>query len=322
MANYRKGDCAVPEKRIAHTLSLFDLMSQYPSEADGIRYFERIRWGKTPCCVRCGATDRITAQKKKLGDYWCGHCRQYFTARTNTPLERSKVNDFRKWIYASYLLMTSRKGISALQLSKEIGVSYPTAWYMLHRLRLACGSRLEALRGTVEVDEVYLGGKERNKHEHRKLRAGRGPVGKQVVLGMRERQGRLRALPVAGTDRETLWQAIHESVAPGATICTDDHQSYAGLGGLRYVHQSVRHSAQEYVDGGTHTNGIESVWAVLKRGYNGVYHSWSRKHCHRYVNEFAFRLNAGNCERDTQDRLDDLFRGMSDRTITYAELTR
>ena len=166
----------------AETLSLFDLMQMYPTEEDAIRYMGRIRWGDTPCCTRCGSTDKISPNKKRFGDYWCGYCRQYFTARTGTPLEHSRVRDPRKWIFASYMLMTARKGVSAMQLSKEIKVAYATAWYMLHRLRAACGSKMEALRGSVEADEVYLGGKEENKRERKKLHAGRGGVGKQPCL--------------------------------------------------------------------------------------------------------------------------------------------
>lgn len=303
-------------KRTAQTLSLFDLMQMYPTELDAIRYMERIRWGDTPCCTRCGGTDKITEQKKP-GEYWCGDCRNYFNCKTGTPLEHNRIRDQRKWIYASYLLMTARKGISAMQLHKELSISYKAAWYMLHRLRLACGSKLEALRGTVEVDEVYIGGRDENRHESKKLHR-RGKAERQAVLGMRERGGRTVAMPIEHADKETLHNAIHEHVRPGSTICTDENPSY---GGVAHRHRTVNHSAKEYVNGMAHTNGIESVWAVLKRGFNGVYHNWSKKHCRQYVNEFAFRLNEGNCERDTQDRLDDLFRAMAGKTITYGELT-
>lgn len=163
----------------------------------------------------------------------------------------------------------------------------------------------------------YLGGKEDNKHEHKKLKAGRGSVGKQAVLGMRARGGKTVAMPVPNTEKETIQSAVHKHVRPGLTICTDDNPSYNGVA---HRHRTVNHSAKEFVNGMAHTNGIESVWAVLERRFNGVYHNWSRKHCRQYVNEFTFRLNEGNCERDTQDRLDDLFKAMVGKTITRKEL--
>lgn len=305
-------------KQKARTLSIYQVMNQYPDEESVIKYFQGLRWGSDVTCVKCGCCSKITAQKK-FGDYWCGECRSYFNVFTNTPMERSKV-DARKWLYASYTLLTSRKGVSSLQLSKEIGVQQKTAWYMLHRLRLACGDAMEALSGVVEVDETYLGGLEKNKHNHKKIKAGRGTVGKQAIIGAKERNGRVHAQVIDTTDGETLKEYVMDNVEMGSTVYTDEHKGYGGLD-RSYKHGTVKHSAKEYVNGMAHTNGIESVWAVLKRGYNGVYHNWSKKHCQQYVNEFTFRLNEGNVSIDTQDRLDSLFRKMSGKLLTYKELT-
>jgi transposase-like protein len=221
-----------------------------------------------------------------------------------------------------YLLVTARKGISSLQLSKQIGITQKSAWFVLGRLREACDAALIPLplSGVVEVDETFFGGLEANKHASKKLKKGRGAVGKVAVLGMRERGGRTVAMPVGDVNIATLHKAIHKHIEAGSTIHSDEHAAYQGLGGLFFKRETVNHGAGEYVRNGVHTNSIESVWAVMKRGIHGVYHKASEKHLGRYVNEFTFRLNEGNVKRHTFERLNDLIAAAARRRITYKEL--
>jgi len=301
------------------TISTFKLFEMIPDQETARVYLEGRLWPNGPTCPDC-KSDRISTRTRP-GFYHCNACNFDFTVRTGTIFERSKV-PLHKWVYAMYLLVTARKGISSMQLAKEIGVTQKTAWFILGRLREACGGPdgPDKLRGVVEIDECFIGGKERNKHESKKLRAGRGPVGKVAVLGMRERGGRTRAKVTEIRTLDAIHGEIHGAVEVGTQLYTDDHMVFQGLDGLFYRHESVNHSAGEYARGPASTNSIESVWAVLKRGLHGVYHHASPKHLFRYVDEFTFRLNEGNVERHTLERLDSFVDGVSGKRLTYARL--
>ena len=299
------------------TISLLELFQRFPDRDTARAYMEQQRWPDGVWCPHCRERERIGTRKG--GYYRCNACMEVFTVRTKTVMERSHI-PLHKWIYAKYLLVTARKGISSMQLSKEVGISQKSAWFMLQRLREACRDTGGPLSGIVEIDETYVGGRERNRHASKKLKAGRGPVGKQAVLGMRERGGNVVVATIETTDKEQVGRAINWHANAGSILHTDEHKSYAGLREQLYWHETANHSAEEWVRGDVHTNGIESVWAVLKRGLKGVYHHASRKHLGRYVDEFAFRLNQGACERHTMERIEAMFTGGIGKRLTYKAL--
>jgi transposase-like protein len=302
------------------TISTFELFAMFPDAETARVYLEGRRWPNGPICPTCGLGERITPRKG--GYYRCNQCQEDFTVRTGTVFERSHI-PLHKWVYAMYLLVTARKGISSMQLAKEIGITQKSAWFMLHRLREACGGDLKKLQGIVEIDEAYVGGIEANKHEHKKLKAGRGTVGKTPVLGLRERRkgGRTKAMPLKEVDAQTVQDTIVQNVEIGSALHTDEAAVYRDLGGLFFTQDSVNHSAGEYSRDGVTTNSIESVFAVMKRGLIGVYHHASPKHLRRYVDEFAFRLNEGNCARHTLERLNSFVDSITGKRLTYKELT-
>ena len=298
------------------TISTFQLFEMFPDQESARLYLEGRRWPNGVDCPHCGSQKITARQGVRVGYYRCRDCKEEFTVRTGTIFERSHVK-LHKWIYAMYLVVTARKGISSMQLAKELGVTQKTAWFILGRLREACGDDFDKLRGIVEIDEVYIGGKEANKHADKKLKAGRGPVGKTAVMGARERGGKTVAKPVASADGETARTFARETVKPGATIYTDESRIYNRL---PFDHDAVNHSSGEYVRGEVHSNGIEAAWAVLKRSIHGTWHHVSPKHLHRYANECTFRLNEGNCERHTLDRLGSFVSKAFNHRITYREL--
>ena len=203
------------EKKVSRsTISTFKLFELFPDEASARVYLESRLWPNGVTCPECKATERITVRKD--GYYRCNACKLDFTVRTGTIFERSHV-PLHKWLYAMYLLVTARKGISSMQLAKEIGITQKSAWFVLHRLREACGKDLAKLRGSVEIDETFVGGLESNKHEADKLKEGRGSVGKTPVLGMRERGGRTKAMTLKTVSIDEIQNAIHRNIEVGST---------------------------------------------------------------------------------------------------------
>jgi len=298
------------------TTSLYEFFKQFPNEEAARLYFEAKRWKGTVSCGHCGSLDVAECKGHKPMPYRCRDCRQHFSVRTGTVLAESRL-PLQKWLMAIYMMTTARKGIPSTQMARELGITQKSAWFLAQRIRETWMTSFNGDMGDiVEIDETYIGGKEKNKHTNKKLRAGRGAVGKQAVLGILERDGRVVAMPINSTDRETLHGIINANVQKGATVYTDEHRSYLNMAG--YNHHAVCHSVGEYVRDQAHTNGVESFWALLKRGYNGIYHHMSPKHLHRYINEFSFRHNTA--EAGTMAFIDMTIEKMLNRRLTYKEL--
>ena len=310
---------SINKKRIANTISLAQLFKLFPDDDACFAWVEKIRWKGQPVCAHCKGTNVSAPPPSKPHHYWCKPCRKHFTATTNTIMHSRKTS-LQNWVIAIYSVLTARKSVSAMQLSKELGVDYKTSWYMLHRIREALSSGDLVLEKVVEMDTTYVGGKEGNKHESKKRHAGRGTVGKTPVMGMKQRGGMTKAEVVDGEDSQSIVGFAAMNINLGATLYTDEAKAYKVFGDVLPKHETVAHGAGEYVRGPVHTNSIESVWAVFKRSITGTWHHVSRKHLQRYVDEATFRLNQGNCEVDTIDRMEAIIRRIGGRRIAYRDL--
>lgn len=298
-------------------MTILEVCSKYSADDRCRELLARLRWESGPACPRCKATD-IKPLSDKI--FWCAGCEYQFSVTAGTIFHDSHL-PLLKWFAAVYLLCESKKGMSALQMKRMLGVSYKTAWYLCHRIRHSMQQLgHDLLTGTVEMDETYIGGVQRGK--------GRGPHAseKEIVIGIRQRGGDLRLFHSQDAKSGTLAKFIRENISTTVSvIITDDASAYPPAvnadplyGDYRGKHRTVKHSAGVYVDGDIHTNTVESAFSLLKRGIMGTWHRISVKHLAAYLDEMAFRFN----RRNTTDLFEDTLRHMV-RTdpLTFARLT-
>ena len=305
-----------PGKSYRKGISLVKAVWEFGDEVKAEAWLVAQRWPDGIRCPYCDS-DAISPRKSSrlTPQYRCKGCRKDFTVKIGTVMQDSKL-PLSKWAMAFYLCTTSLKGVSSMKLHRDLEMTQKTAWFLEHRIRETWNEETTQMAGPVEADETYFGGKEGNKHAHKKLRAGRGAVGKTAVAGIRDRNtGRVATQVVASTGAPTLQGFVRRHTVAGAQVYTDEAAAYQGI---NRPHEVVRHSVGEYVRDMAHTNGIESHWSMLKRGYDGVYHHFSAKHLSRYVVEFAGRHNARPLH--TEDQMARMAQAAVGKRLTYQTL--
>jgi transposase-like protein len=301
-------------------VDLLAIMERFGDEEKCRAYLEQLRWPDGVRCVRCQSDKISRIYTRAL--FTCDACGYQFSVKVGTIFHDSHL-PFTKWFLAVYLMSEARKGVSANQLKRTLGVAYKTAWYLCHRIRAAVADAdTTPLVGTVEVDETFIGGKAKNMHKKDRARkiTGRGPSGKTMVLAAIQRGGGVRLKVEDRRDRETLHAFIRGEVSPDAErICTDEFEAYKGIADENTKHETVNHGKDEYVRGDVHTNTAEGVFSLFKRSLVGAFHQVSVKHLDRYLDEFSFRFDNRNNPylfRDT------LLRLINSSNLEYKELTK
>ena len=306
-----------PGKHYREGMSLVEIIRMFPDDAAAERWFTKVRWPNGAYCPHCGSVNVQDGTAHKTMPYRCRDCRKWFSVKTGTVMQSSKLG-LQVWAVATYLLTTGLKGQASMKLHRDLGITQKSAWHLAHRIRETWAERSEpTMAGPIEADETYIGGKRKNMPKAKRAKLeGRGAAGKAAVIGTKDRaSNKVAARTVEATDKPTLQGFIRKNAAPSATVYTDEASAYQGM---PFDHEAVCHSVGEYVRGQAHTNGMESFWSMLKRGYHGTYHHMSAKHLDRYVTEFSGRHN--DRERDTVDQMAGIAQGMVGKRLRYEDL--
>jgi transposase-like protein len=311
-------------------MNFFEFSKKFASELDCIKYFIKIRYNNKPVCKHCGSCEKIYHKASFPKMFDCKFCGSSFSIFAGTMFEKSDT-DLRKWFYAIHLFLNGKKGISALQLQREIGVTYKCAWRILHKIREAMSKKDNndddndggMLQGIIEIDECYIGGKSANKHMKKRIEA-KEKDDKAVVLGIVNQETKqVKSFHIKNSQYPQIAEKIIDNIEIGSTIITDEANVYKALGKYYYKHNSINHSKGEYVKNESceafiiTTNAVEGMFGLLKRGIDGIFHWVSKKHLQKYLNEFNFRYNT----KDLQDneRFVSFLNNVSGR-LRYCEL--
>ena len=310
-----------PGKHYRDGISLVEIFRLFPDDATAEAWFVKQFWPEGICCVHCGSTNVQTGAAHKTMPFRCREkeCRKRFSTKTGTVMQASNLG-YQVWAIAIYLLTTNLKSVSSMKLHRDLSITQKSAWHLAHRIRKAMAeSEAGEFSGPLEADEAYFGGRRASMSNSKRKElenTGRGPVGKTAVAGLKDRaSNQVRAKVVEHTNAATLQGFVVEHTDAFATVYTNEYKSYQSL---PYAHESVKHSASEYVKGQAHTNGMESFWATLKRAHKGAFHKFSPKHLQRYVNEFADKHN--DRPRNTIDQMRAIAHGMAHKRLRYRDL--